>query len=473
METNSKQPPNIILIITDQQRYDTIQALGYPHMSTPHLDRLASQAVSLDNCFITAPTCAPSRASLFTGAYPHTTGVYHNHCPWAPSWVEWLQRAGYHTVNVGKMHTVPFNVPGGFDQRFVVENKDRPLRLDDPHGGFYDEWDKYLYHRGLRKPSRDTYRREHPAWETALGAYEWPLEEDTHPDIFVGSMARWFIRERQAHSPLFLQIGFPGPHPPYDPPGRFLDAYQKVEVPVPETTAEELARQPPSQAELRREMIQGNHDAIRWTKAPSREQLLRLRRHYAANVTLIDEQIGKIMDALEGKGLLENAIVVFTSDHGDCLGDHGHIQKWTMYDEIVRVPTLVWAPGRLSPGLRVNGLVQLMDLAPTLFELAGIPWPSERAARSLLPLIEGKGDGHEVVFAEHSADNVLKGVEFVTMVRTRDWKLVHYLNQDWGELYDLHDDPHEIHNLWDDPGSQQVQRDLLGILRDWRIQDGL
>ena len=139
--------PNIILMITDQQRYDTIRALGFPYMETPNLDRLVEGGVSFDNCFITAPSCAPARASLFTGYYPHTTGIFKNGDSWTRSWVELLAGSGYHCVNVGKMHTSPFETGLGFHERYVVENKDRFLE-----GRYYfDEWDKALAARGLVK----------------------------------------------------------------------------------------------------------------------------------------------------------------------------------------------------------------------------------------------------------------------------------------------------------------------------------
>jgi arylsulfatase len=472
MKSDANTLPNVILIMTDQQRYDTIGAAGFPYLETPHLDRLVREGVTFEQCYCAAPSCVPSRASFFNVQYPHTLRVYHNACPWDRSWVTRFQEAGYHTVNVGKMHTVPLDVPCGFDQRFVVENKDRPLRLNRPHGNFYDEWDRYLNNSGVRKPSRHTYRAEHPDYQTALGAYEWPLEENYHSDVFVGTMAEWFIGQRESESPLFLQIGFPGPHPPYDPPARLLERYRDVQIPVPVVEDKELANQPPPQAAYRREMVGGNHDAVRWQERPTPEQLLRLRRHYAANVTLIDEQIGRILDALERKGYLENAILLFTSDHGDCLGDHGHIQKWTMYDAVTRVPTVLWAPGRLPAGRRVTELIQQMDLAPALFELAGLE-PPVGSAVSALPVARGERAGREAVFAEHPADNILQEVAFVTMVRTRDWKLVHYLDQPWGELYDLRNDPGEVRNLWRDPGSDEVRSELLAALRDWHIRDAL
>ena len=461
--------PNIILIMTDQQRYDSLGCYGSEVAHTPNLDRLASEGVKFEQCYCTAPSCVPSRASFFNMQYPHQHRVFNNGSPWEHSWVEQFQAAGYHTVNVGKMHTVPIGAPCGFDQRFVVENKDRPLRLDRPHGNFYDEWDKFLNNSGVRKPSRHSYRAEHPDYETALGAYEWPLEEKYHPDVFVGTMAEWFIEQRESETPLFLQVGFPGPHPPYDPPAPVLKQFDDIDIPVPDVSEEELANQPPPHAAYREQMIEGNHDAVRWHERPTAEQLLRLRRHYAANVTLIDEQIGRTLDALERKGHLDNAIVLFTSDHGDCLGDHGHIQKWTMYDVITRVPMLLWAPGRLPAGRRSNRLLQQMDCAPLLFELAGLEAPKGSAVLAL-PLARGEGPGRDVVFAEHPADGLLREIKFITMVRTCDWKLVHYLDQPWGELYDLQNDPGEVRNLWESAGHRNVRAELLTLLRDWHIR---
>ena len=215
--------PNIILIITDQQRYDTIGALGFPYVDTPNLDRLVNEGVSMTNCFVTAPSCAPARASLFTGYYPHTTGILKNEDAWTRSWVEQLAGSGYHCVNVGKMHTSPYETPLGFHERYVVENKDRFL------GGrrvryYFDEWDKALAARGLVKQQRTLYRQL-PDYRERMGAFEWNLPEDAHSDMFVGDMATWWIDSFPQTEPLFLQIGFPGPHPPYDPIPRYAEPY--------------------------------------------------------------------------------------------------------------------------------------------------------------------------------------------------------------------------------------------------------
>jgi arylsulfatase len=446
--------PNIILIMTDQQRADSIGALGAPWMQTPHLDRLVREGTAFTECFVTSPVCVASRASLFCGKYPHGTNVFTNFQRWEPTWVKSLAEQGYHCVNIGKMHINPYDAPGGFHQRFAVENKDRPLFLEERDRAIYDEWDKALHARGLTKPTRANRLAADPeGYKQALGAFAWHLDADMHPDNFIGNTACWWIEERQSPAPLFLQIGFPGPHPPYDPLPEWLERYANVDIPVPDVTAAELSRQPTSQKQLRDNMARSNFDSVNWRHDISREDLLRLRRHYAANVSMIDAQVGRIMAALDARGYLDNAIVIFTSDHADALGDHGHIQKWTMYDSVLRVPLVLWSKQRIPAGIRRDDLVQLIDIAPTILEAAGLPVPSDFEARSLWGALDGRADYHarDVVYAELSRDHIQTGAEFVVMRRCRDWKLVVYLDDENGELYDMRQDPDEKSNLWHQP----------------------
>ena len=460
--------PNIILVMTDQQRFDTIGALGFPYMDTPNLDRLKRDGVALTNCFITAPSCAPARASLFTGYYPHTTGILKNEDSWTRSWVEDLSASGYRCVNVGKMHTAPYETPLGFHERYVVENKDRYLGGD--HVRYYfDEWDKALAARGMVKQQREQYRKRED-YSERLGAFEWDMPEDTHSDMFVGDMATWWIDTYPQTPPLFLQIGFPGPHPPYDPIPRYADAYLEKELPLEEVLDGDLDGQPPPFKAMREHNCNADHDSVVHQMAPSREQRHRQRAYYLANVTMIDEKIGQILEALDRNGYLDNAVVIFTSDHGDCLTDHGHSQKWTMYDTITRVPTLIWSPGRFEIR-EIEDLVQLMDLGPTILELAGVEIPTSMEAMSLLPMLECQEDskGRDHVFAEHPRDGILD-TEFMTMVRSKDWKLVHFLGEPFGQLFNLAEDPSEMSNLWDKPECSEKRRELLDVMRDWLIR---
>ncbi|MGE3848911.1 MAG: sulfatase-like hydrolase/transferase [Gammaproteobacteria bacterium] len=465
--------PNIILIMTDQQRADTIGALGAPWMRTPVLDRLAGEGAAYTECFVTSPVCVGARASLFTGKYPHGCQVFSNFQPWQPTWVRMLADRGYHCVNIGKMHINPYDAPGGFHQRFMMENKDRPLFLEERDRAIYDEWDKALHARKLVKPSRYNRHAADPeGYKKALGAFEWHLDADMHPDHFIGDMADWWIRDRKNRDPLFLQIGFPGPHPPYDPLPEELARYADVDIPVPEVGEAELRAQPRAQQQLRDNMIEFNFDSIAWRRGATREDLLRLRRHYAANVTMIDTKIGQILEALQARGLLENALVIFTSDHADALGDHGHIQKWTMYDTVVRVPLIFWSRNLgVNPGRR-DELVQMFDVAPTILEAAGVDIPVDFEARSLWGSLSGRA-GHaprEAVYAELARDHIQTGSEFILMRRDRRWKIVVYLDDAYGELYDLDADPGEVRNLWNDGSVRALRDDLATACLRWLAQ---
>ena len=460
------QRPNIIFIITDQQRYDTIASLGYDYMDTPNLDRLVAEGTSFKQCHVTAASCAPARASLFKGYYPHTTGILKNADRWRHSWIELLNEAGYHCTNIGKMHSWPFETPLGFDERYVVENKDRYLE-----GRYYfDEWDKALRFRGLVKQQREQYRKL-PDYQDRLGAFEWNLPEDTHPDTFVGEMASWWIESHPQTEPLFLQIGFPGPHPPYDPVPRYAAPYLEKDLPLLEVTSEELANQPPPFQAMRQHNNEIDHDSVVLPLDPTVEQRHRQRAYYLANVTMIDEQVGKIMNSLEQSGYLENSIVFFTSDHGDCLTDHGHSQKWTMYDAITRVPLIAWSPGRIPAGQTIEALCQQMDLGPTILEMAEVEVPATLEAVSLNKALAGEEwAGRDHVFAEQARDGILTDTDFMTMVRNHNWKLVHFLDEPFGQLFDLSKDPDEVVNLWSDPAHAPVRQELLAVLREWRIR---
>lgn len=506
----STQRPNIVLILTDQQRFDTIGALGFPHMVTPNLDRLVREGTTFTNCFITAPSCCPSRASLFKGGYPHTTGVYKNGDRWTASWVSDLADAGYRCVNVGKMHTVPLTTPLGFHERYVVENKDRFLE----GRYFFDEWDKALRARGLVKQQRALYRQR-PDYRDRLGAFTWDLDEDMQSDNFVGGMARWWLESYPLEQPLFMEIGFPGPHPPYDPTPGWLTSYENKTLPIRDPSEEDLAGQPAAMKALRHHMTEVDHDSIVHLEQPTPAQRHYQRACYLANVSMIDEQVGFILDTLAAQELLDNTVVIFTSDHGDCLGDHGHSQKWSMFEEIVRVPAVVWMGSEARAGLAagkppasVDGLVSLMDLGPTILELAGVEPTTGFEAVSLLPLLRGESltsqpaqsstttgsgavaksdavwdvgggapiflceDGREYVFAEHGRDNILDSVDVMTMVRSRDWKMVVFSPSSDGQLYDLRNDPHEERNLWADPACEEKRRELTDALARW-YQDSL
>jgi arylsulfatase A-like enzyme len=190
---------------------------------------------------------------------------------------------------------------------------------------------------------------------------------------------------------------------------------------------------------------------------------------------MIDEKVGQIITTLEAEGYLENTVVIYTSDHGDCLGDHGRIQKWNMYDVVTRIPLIVWGPKYFHGGRFIDDLVQQFDIAPVIHELAGVKSPESWEAKSVMPLLRAeKTDIHrEYVFAEQRSDALNSGLtetEFLTMVRSKDWKLVHYLGNDCGELYDLKNDTDEQKNLWTNPDYHEKKAELLRVLMNWRMR---
>jgi len=464
--------PNIVFIMTDQQRFDSIAALGHDHVDTPHLDRLVREGAAFTNTYVASPSCAPSRASLFLGLYPHSSGVLRNDERWSHSWVEHLSRSGYRCTSIGKMHTYPYETPVGFHERHVVENKDR-THPELPF--FLDNWDKALWARGIRKPSRLTYC-DRDDYRERLGAFPWELPEDMHADSFVGNLAQhWLdVYDGPEDEPFLLHVGFPGPHPPYDPPTRHLKAYEGREMPVPPHSREDLDAQPRPIRALREHHYENDLDGVVHLEDPTQEQMQRQRRHYYANVTLIDEQVGGILGALERRGVLENTVVIFTSDHGDALNDHGLSQKWNMYEGSVHVPAVIWAPGRIDAGSVVEDLVSLMDIGPTVLELADLPVPEWMEARSLLPAVTG-GDweGRRYVFSEHARDYILTDTALMTMVRDPRYKLVEFLDIEDGQLFDLQEDPLEERDLWDDPDHAEVRRRLHEAISTWRAESAL
>ena len=189
---------------------------------------------------------------------------------------------------------------------------------------------------------------------------------------------------------------------------------------------------------------------------------------------MIDQKVGQILESLDRNGYLDNSVVIFTSDHGDCLSDHGHSQKWTMYDLITQIPLIVWSPGRYPAGKVVDGLCQQMDLGPTILELANVEVPPTLEAISLADAFtDDDWDGREYLFAEQARDGILTHAEFMTMIRTSTHKLVHFLDEPYGQLFDLQTDPQEVNNLWGSADSNAVKQELLAELREWRIRSAL
>ncbi|MDF2713241.1 MAG: Arylsulfatase [Paenibacillus sp.] len=450
--------PNLILIMTDQQRADTIRAHGYSHMHTPNLDRLAERAISFTRSFCSGVTCVASRSALFTGMYAHNTGVYSfNDWSHQRSWVHDLADAGYHCVNIGKMHVSPRDERLGFHERVIVEN---PTSRFAELGKSDDEWGRHL---SLNKQNRPQDRHlTDPDWHAKHQGVPWHLDEHLHSDVFIGNSALAWIQRHRPKQPVFLQIGFTGPHEPYDPLPRHYELYKNRNVPSAVWKDGELDGKPPQHLAHQGLHYRIKHESTIDMAGASDDEMTAMRRHYYAKVTTIDEKIGEIMNALEENGYLQHAIVIFTSDHGDMLGDHRLPYKWLMYDSVVNVPLIVW-DSSTQDGARVDDLVSLMDIGPTLLEAAGVPVPPYMEGKSLLGYTRGwPPEPERYVFCE---DN------YLTMVRSSRYKLVHYTGQEEnGELYDLQYDPHELNNLFHRSEFVAVKQELKEALLRWILQ---
>lgn len=449
--------PNIILIMTDQQRFDTIGAWGFDYMTTPAQDRLVREGLSFRNAFCPGATCVASRAAIFTGMYGHNTGAY-SFDQWADhrNWVEDLGDAGYHCVNMGKMHFAPRDVSGGFHERVIVEN---PTSKHLDNGQADDDWGRYLRIHGVDRPNDRNL--SDPGWLQKYQGVPWHLDEKLHSDVFIGNSALAWIRDYQGDQPFFLQVGFTGPHEPWDPLPRHLALYEGREVPPRIAREGELDDKPPQHAAHREMHAKTNHESVIDMYSPDEKDIARMRRHYYAKITTVDEQLGRVIDALEGRGFLDNSLLLFCSDHGELLGDHWMAYKWLMYDPIVHVPLIVRDARGARAGEETDDLVSLMDLGPTILAAAGVEAPSYLEGRSLLTYMEGPGEDfapREWVYCE---DN------YQLMMRGERYKLVYYIGQDQGELYDLERDPHELWNLWDSIEHRQLQSDLLSHLLRW------
>ena len=240
-----------------------------------------------------------------------------------------------------------------------------------------------------------------------------------------------------------------------------------------DTTEAEIEGLPAYLKEKRRHDTEVDHDAVSWKLAPTHEEMRRLRAHYYANVTMIDEQIGRLLETLDTSGDLENCVVIFMSDHGDNLGEHGLSQKWSMYEPVTRVPLLFWSPRRFSGGRRISEKCQLFDVGPTILEMAGAERPKPFQARSLLPALKSENwVGRDIVFSEQAGDVAMTGARLITMVRDDRWKAVFIHGAKDGQLFDLANDPAERNNLWSAPEHRDVVSHLKDAFIDWR-QDSL
>ena len=450
--------PNILFILTDQQRADMMGAYGDPVARTPHTDWLAGQGVRFDGCFAQAPLCMPSRASMLSERYVRDHGVFQNTSvvhPTVPTCVRALRDAGYRTVQTGKTHLYTHHPwdgrhmqahadklrAYGFVETLESAGKEASLNVDS----IYTD---YLAAHGLLDAYRSYVRtRSKSQWDPASGIEQraaWtteprPLPLHAHPVAWLGRTTADWLRNRTDDAPFFLQVGFAGPHDPWDAPAEALAAFGDPDMPMPGTLEPPEIPDHGPLATFLRIMTKYSDTA---TMTP--QAIARMRRAYHANMMMIDDSIGLILDALRDRGELDNTWIIYTSDHGEMMGEHRLVKKMVFYDPAVRVPLIVRPPGGTAPR-QVADLVELMDVSATMRDIAGAAMAGSHA-RSLLPAITGAD-------AWRGRDVVISQAYGVAMLRTDRAKLVVYEDTlEPMQYFDLAADPLENRNLVGDPG---------------------
>ena len=425
--------PNILFLMTDEHRFDSV---GYvnPAVKTPNLDRLAGESVVFENAYSTSPSCVPARAALYTGRYPSQCGAptYITYLPGTETtFMSRLQKAGYHTAVIGKQHFGETDIRRGYDHEDIV----------DFENAAPTSYSAFLAQAGI-KPKQ---------LRKAAGrfAYTFVQEQRFHMDDFVGEQAkRWFRNGRPQDKPWFLTVSFHGPHQPFDGLGlKYERSYQPEQIALPQTDGSQLAGKPPhfrSQQKL--------------SAGITAAEIRQMRLSYYSKISMIDDKIGGILEALRATGQYDNTLILFAADHGDFMGDFGLVYKAQYLSEVLmRVPMVAKPPIAGYAGRREKAFVQNFDIAATCLTVAGSAIPPEMAAQDfskfwLQPETAARRshcfmDGHS-----------LQGV------RDEVWKLVHYRGRPYGELYDLKNDPWEKRNLWDDPAARSIKGELHASL---------
>jgi arylsulfatase A-like enzyme len=461
--------PNILWICTDQQRWDTLGVYGNPWTTTPNLDRLGAGGVVFEHAYAQSPVCTPSRASFLTGRYPRTTGCRQNGQSISAEEVlvtRTLADAGYVGGLSGKLHLSvchPSATPG--TERRVADGYDEFHWSHHPD----PDWPTNEYAHWLRGQGTE-YRRTPVAGSAYVEA---GMPEQYHQTTWCAQKAIDFIEANaRFEHPWVFSVNMYDPHHPFDPPPEYLRPYldRLAGIPLPDYVEGELDGKPAFQG-IDHRGAYGGTTRYAFTGMDADDHRL-LRAAYWAMCDLIDVQVGRMLDALEQTGQLEDTLVVFMTDHGEMLGDHGiYLKGPYFYEQAVHAPLILSWPGTIGAGRRSSALVEFVDIAPTLLDAAGLPRQPGMQGRSLWPMLMGRAgldDHRDDVYSEYY--NAMPWhrdpAPHVTMVRTTTHKLTVAHGLGTGELYDLREDPGEHVNRWDDPALLDVKCELLRRLCD-------
>jgi arylsulfatase A-like enzyme len=464
--------PNIVFVMTDDHAAHAIGAYGSRVNQTPNLDRLAREGALLANVFATNAICTPSRAAILTGQYSHVNGVpvFNRFDSTRMTVARLLQQGGYHTGMIGKWHLG-----------------------SDPVG--FDHWEIL--------PGQGAY--EHPLLYTAEGEKTYTGRYATD---LITDLAIEFLRRRPRNKPFFLMVHHKAPHRPWVPSAAQAERFASRRIPEPVTfwdsyatrtdalrenqqrvaadlTRRDLKLQPPAGltgAELTAwlavkpdtvSIVRDDTTVTLEGEPLVRWKYQRYMRDYLATVQSVDDNVGRLLGFLDGNGLRKNTIVVYTSDQGFFLGDHGLYDKRFMYEEALRMPFLVRWPASIKPGSKSDAIALNVDFAPTFLDAAGIPVPADMQGRSLLPILRGRTprDWRTSMYYRYYHDPGDHNTRAHYGVRTRTHKLIHFWKKDQWELFDLANDPFELHNLYGEHGQAETTSALKAELQ--RLKDTL
>lgn len=443
--------PNVLFLISDDLN-NSLGCYGHPQAQSPNIDRLAARGVRFEHAYCQFPLCGPSRNSMLTGLYPNSTGIHANQqifrqtIPSHHSLPQAFRLAGYFAARIGKLYH--YNVP-----KSIGTNGH-----DDP-----GSWELELNPAGCDRLEEEPniFSLIPGRFGGTLSWYASPRSDQYHTDGMMAADAEWVLERcaRRKDRPFFLAVGFYRPHTPYVSPKPYFDRYRVEDMPVVQGVKEDQADLPaPALASYKKEQDKLTDDLRRQC----------VQAYYAAT-TFMDAQVGHVLDALERLGLADNTIVVFTSDHGYHLGEHGLWQKMSLFEESSRVPLIIAAPGSSARGAVAEAPVGLIDLYPTLAELCGVKAPDNLQGQSLVPML------HDPAFKGRgwALSQVTRGPRkpgqrfFGYTLRTPRWRYTEWDGGKQGrELYDHDADPRELTNLADDPAHAETVAQLSRQLRE-------
>ncbi len=485
--------PNFLLFITDQHRADWLGCSGHPVVKTPNIDAIAADGTLFEDFHVALPVCMPNRASLMTGRMPSVHGLRYNGAllsTRANTFVDVLAAGGYATASIGKSHLQPFTdhaplrkedgverlVPEAWKDDGASYTKEEPASFQgdketpfegpyygfqhvdmmtshgDRCGGQYGQW--------FRENVEDWQALHDPANElphnyTCPQAYRTPVPEEAYPTAWVADRAIEYIEGRKDQDdPFFAFVSFPDPHHPFNPPGKYWDMYSPDDFDV-ELPYDAHENPSPPMEDATQMWEQGKTPAIPQMPFRADDQHIREAKALTAGmITMIDDHIGRVVQTLKDTGQYENTVIIFTSDHGDYLGDFNMMLKGPlMMQSITRVP-MIWSDPATRKAVRTDAMGSTIDISASILDRAGLAPYFGMQGQSFVPALDGENPHREEVLIEHNDGGPRMGFSKAARVRTlrnKDWRFTVYAGEDWGELYDLKNDPRETINLWADP----------------------